>query len=252
MKKSRTPLAALFALLVGCQAHAPCALRGSSEVVFEEGAPSAPGSRRLVLWEVEDDPVLWSTRRPASPSLEAFRQEVRRQVGDVSPRAILERAIAQPTSERETALNRQVLASVDRRVVPMRCFDAIFLSRQTERMDMVTAPTEVLAYVLRSADGRRLRIVEYTVNAPGIGRVGPVFEQVDAIVAAGGWRPWTVFHNHNFFFEEEAPWRGGSVAPSAPDADLTMVMRDERGLPEIWITNGLSTLVLPTAELTSN
>ena len=251
MKKNPRCLAALVALLAGCQAHAPCALRGSAEVVLDEGAPNAPGSRRLVLWEVDNDPVLWTTRLPASPTLATFQDEARRRIGDVSPRAILERAIEQPTSERETGLNRMVLGEVDRRVVPIRCFDAIFLARQTERMDMVRTPTEVLAYVFRSPDGRRLRIVEYTVNAPGIGRVGPVFEQVDEIAAGGGWVPWTVFHNHNFFFEG-GDWKGGSVAPSAPDTDLMVILRDERGLGEAWITNGFSTLLLPTAALTSN
>jgi hypothetical protein len=33
-----------------------------------------------------------------------------------------------------------------------------------------------------------------------------------------GWRPWAAFHNHNFFFHDDGTWRGGSVAPSAPDA----------------------------------
>jgi hypothetical protein len=236
-------------VLWGCQASAPprCALGGTPLVVLEEGAANAPGSRRLALWEVSDDPRLWGTARPASPSLEAFRREAEVRAGDVTPTTLLRLAQSRATSEREAELNRALLAEVDRRVVPMRCFDAFFLARQTERLDMIRSPSEVLAFVLRSADGTRLRIIEYTVNQAGIGRVGPVREQLDAAVAAG-WRAWAAFHNHNFFFEESG-WHGGSVAPSAPDAELLGHLRDDLGLEESWITNGFSTSLWPTRDL---
>lgn len=224
-----------------------CALRASPRVILEDGAPDLPGSRRLAVWDIPDDPVLWTTARPSSPSLDAFLDEARRRVGDVSPATLLERASSPPTSAREVELNRMLLARLDELVVPMRCFDALLLARQTERLDMITSPTEVLAFVFRSADRTRLRVVEYTVNQPGIGRIGPMMDELDAALTAG-WHPWSAFHNHNFFFGDES-WHGGSVAPSAPDSELMAALHAERGLEESWITNGFSTSILPLREL---
>ncbi|MCC6623929.1 MAG: hypothetical protein IT385_21905 [Deltaproteobacteria bacterium] len=144
--------------LSGCASHTPCALRGTSVVMLEEGAPGDRGARRLVRWDVADEPVFWTSTLPTSQSLAAFRHEARRRVGDVSAGALLERAIAvgsEPRlSDREVALSRRILASRDRLVVPMRCFDALFLARQADRRDMIATPTEVLTFVLRAPERR--------------------------------------------------------------------------------------------------
>jgi hypothetical protein len=220
-----------------------CVFRGTPNIVLEVGAPDAPGSRRLAVWDIPNDPALWTSQKPSSDALDTFLDEVGRRVGDTSPATLLTRAAAPPTSPREIELNQWLLQNLERLVVPMRCFDAILLARQAERLDMISSPTEVLAFVLRSEDHRRLKVIEYTVNQPGIGRVGPIMDEVDKAIAAG-WRPWSAFHNHNFFFEDGA-WRGGSVAPSAPDAELMSHLHSERGLEQAWITNGLSTSIAP-------
>lgn len=248
--------ASLALLAIGCAGsprpapgaeHAVCVFRGTPRVVFEEGAPDLPGSRRLAVWELPNDPVLWTSERPSSQALDAFLAEVERRIGDTSPATLLRRAAAPPTSAREVELNQRLLRELERLVVPMRCFDAVLLARQAERLDMVTQPTEVLAFVLRSEDDRRLLVIEYTVNQPGIGRVGPAMDEVDRATAAG-WRLWSAFHNHNFFFDDEA-WRGGSLAPSAPDAELMGHLHAERGLEEAWITNGFATSLVPLGGL---
>lgn len=254
MRATLLPLvsASLALSAIGCAAspqptpgtaHARCEFRGTPRVVFEEGAPNLPGSRRLAVWEIPNDPVLWTSQRPASGALDAFLTEAERRVGDVSPHTLLRRAAEPPTSAREAELNQRLLGELERLVVPMRCFDALMLARQAERLDMITHPSEVLAFVFRSDDHQRLRVVEYTVNQPGIGRVGPAMAEVDLATAAG-WRLWSAFHNHNFFFEDGA-WRGGSVAPSAPDAQLVQNLHAELGLEEAWISNGFSTSLVP-------
>lgn len=144
-----------------------CVFRGTPNIVLEVGAPDAPGSRRLAVWDIPNDPALWTSQKPSSDALDTFLDEVGRRVGDTSPATLLTRAAAPPTSPREIELNQWLLQNLERLVVPMRCFDAILLARQAERLDMISSPTEVLAFVLRSEDHRRLKVIEYTVNQPG-------------------------------------------------------------------------------------
>lgn len=239
-------LAAALALTACGHVRPTCELTPAPQVLAEDGAADAPDGRRLAVWDVADAPVLWSTTLPSSPSLAAFREEAARRVGDVTPATLLARAENAPdTPPREAELNRMLRAPGPHRIVPMRCFDALFLARQTERRNMVTQPTEVLTFVFRAPDTKRLRIVEYTVNQPGIGRLGPVADALDAAHAAG-FRMWAGFHNHNFFFADDGAWHGGSVAPSAPDAELLHNYRTRYGLEEAWITNGFSTSIIPT------
>lgn len=218
--------------------------------MLDEGDPHSPGALRLVVWDLADDPVLWSSARPPSATLDRFIRDARARVGDVSAEALLERAAATLESPREVALNRRLLAERARLIVPMRCFEALFIARQTERMDMIQTPTEVLVFVLVSGDGdgraKKLRLVEYTVNQPGIGRVGPPMVEVERAIEAG-YRLHAAFHNHNFFFGGDGSWHGGSVAPSAPDAELLVNLHTSLGLGESWISNGLSTSLIPLA-----
>ncbi len=229
---------------VGGADAAACELTGEARVVLDEGDPHAPGARRLVVWDLADDPVLWSTARPQSATLDRFIAAARERVGDISAEALLGRVAATLESPREVALNQRLLAERARMVVPMRCFDALFIARQIERMDMISTPTEVLVFVLVSHEGAQLRLVEYTVNQPGIGRVGPPMAEVERAIEAG-YRLRAVFHNHNFFFGEDGSWRGGSVAPSAPDAELLVSQHASLGLGESWISNGFSTSLIP-------
>jgi hypothetical protein len=229
-------------------APAPCRLSSDPEVLLEKGAPSRAESVRLARWEVDADPVLWTPTRPRSPTLDAFIDETRLRVGDVSSERLLRRAAETTAYPREAQLDHFLLADLERLVVPMRCFDAIFLSRQTDRLNMIATPTEVVAMVFRSRDDARLRIIEYTVNQAGIGRIGPMMGEV-AVAIEEGWHPWAAFHNHNFFFPEDGGWRGGSVAPSAPDAELMTALHRELGLEQAWITNGFSTSIIPIAEI---
>lgn len=219
--------------------------------------PGDGASHRLVDWTLDDTPELWRPILPSSPSLDAFRAAVVRLTGiadaphDVHAQAILEREYrrqrADPTLQLEAErTRRQLLAIGD--VQPMRCFEGYLFARQADRLDMATRPTEFLALVFRSTDGRRLRVLEYTVDAPGIGRVGRVMEHAEPLLASGEWHLWTALHNHNFFFET-AGWHGGSVAPSGPDAQLLAAWRDHFGLAEYWITNGFSTTLRKTSDL---
>jgi len=234
-----------------------CSFSGSQVVHSAEGEPGQGQSHRLVAWTLDDTPELWRPILPDSPSLHSFRDAVvrltsiRAEPHDDHAKAIIEheyrRQLADPTLQREAELNRRLLLELGD-VKPMRCFEALLFARQADRLDMVTRPTEFLALVFRSADQRRLRILEYTVDAPGIGRVGRVMEHAEPLLASGEWHFWTALHNHNFFFESDG-WHGGSVAPSGPDTQLLAVWRDRFGLDEYWITNGFSTAIRKASDL---
>ncbi len=258
-----------FAACAGCattaeidRAPAPpppsCDFTGSHVTLSADGEPGQGESHRLVLWTLEDTPELWRPILPSSPSLLSFRAAVVRLTTIASEphgdhaRAILEheyrRQLADPTLQREAELNRHLLLDAATDVKPMRCFEALLFARQADRLDMAARPTEFLALVFRSADKRHLRVLEYTVDQPGIGRVGRVMEHAEPILASGEWHFWTALHNHNFFFGADG-WHGGSVAPSGPDAQLLAVWRDRLDLAEYWITNGFSTSLRKTSDL---
>lgn len=113
------------------------------------------------------------------------------------------------------------------------------MAEQTDRMDMVTNPTEFTAFILRSQNGEKLRIYFYTVNQPGIGRVDAPMNAVREDVLQG-WGLWANLHNHNFFVNQKR--RGGGVAPSQQDVSLFRSLAEAQGLQEAWITNGFDTL----------
>jgi len=239
------------AALTGCASTPRCALPEAT-ALSSDGPPDAANSMRLARWDLDEGPVWWSETLPASRPLEDYRRAVRALAPDLGQRALMRRSLPfhDPATQRSI---RVALAELDaserpdRPVRPVQCLEAALLADQARRMDMVKAPTEVLAYILRSTDGRRLRVYAYTVNSAGIGRLGPLNDAVAPDLASGAWRFAVAFHNHNVFFDE--PDLGGVVAPSVPDVQALTGLSDELGMAEAWITNGFDTGVWDAAAL---
>jgi hypothetical protein len=117
-------------------------------------------------------------------------------------------------------------------------------SEQHKRLDTFKSPTEFASFVLRSSDGKRLRVYFYTVNQDGIGRMSPLTQPVAGDLK-DGWRVLFALHNHNF--HPGQPQLNGIVAPSIPDAHFAQNVRAELALPESRITNGISTVRIPAS-----
>lgn len=235
MRRSLAPLAAAFLLLVAAPAGAAtCAFPNAARVLHEEGDPHAKGSRLLQVWEVRDHRVWWSTADPAGYG--DFRARVRRHAGETDPLRLLQQVPSK---------NNQVVAENAKAWIrPANCLEKLLQQAQDRRIDTFRDPTEFAAFVLRSPDGKTLRIYSYTVNQDGIGRVKPLADPVTADRRAG----WTVLgglHNHNF--HPGQPLLNAPLAPSGPDAQFNLNFAREVGMAEAWITNGLHTVRIPAA-----
>lgn len=218
-----------------------CEFETSSRVLFEEGAAALPDSKLIQVWDVNDSRVFRSRAMPASLSLDTYLAQVRAGFKSVKQSELLKASLS--TQAGADAKNNQTAYRHRRRLIrPVRCLEALLLSFQTDRLDMVSTPTEFTAFVLKSKRGRKLRIYYYTVNQAGIGGMRPLLSLVETELKSGQWRPWLSLHNHNFFLN--GPRMGGTVAPSAPDVGFFQSTADELGLEEAWITNGFDTLTL--------
>lgn len=209
-----------------------CAFPQKPVVILQEGETHQPGSRLLQFWEMDDRPVLWSSQAPAA--YRDFRAGLKRHVRDTDAVRLL--------AQSDTANNRLVARNASRWIHPATCLEMLLQAEQHARRDTFANPTEFASFVLRSDDGRRLRVYFYTVNLDGIGRMSPVTGPVAGDLKSG-WRTLFTLHNHNF--HPGQPMLNGIVAPSVPDAHFVENVRAELKLPEARITNGVNTVRIP-------
>lgn len=217
----------------GAQAGERCALP-SARVLAQSGDAHASGGRLLQVWDVPESPVWWSRAEPAG--YDAFRAKVAKHVGETNP----VRLLAQVPSRN----NQLVAERATDWIGPATCLEKLLQQVQDRRIDTFASPTEFLAFVLRSADGARLRVYFYTVNQDGIGRATPASDPVLADRRAG----WLVLGGlHNHAFHPGQPELNAPLAPSKPDAQFNQNFAASAGMAEAWITNGLHTARIPAA-----
>ncbi len=211
-----------------------CRFTSPSQVITDED------STFLQFWIEEDRPVFAHPMLPRSASLDLFRQAISQQF-DTDARAILQTQLEQV--EGPDRMNVELVLAGEAGVLrPMSCLEALLLAAQTDRAEMQGSsmfdePTEFFSYVLER-DGE-LKIYHYTVDQPGIGRVGPIHDAVRADLAEG-WRVVKNIHNHNFFPHSTQPL--GGVAPSATDVQAFRGAVESLALPRASITNGFHSL----------
>jgi hypothetical protein len=138
--------------------------------------------------------------------------------------------------------NNLVVAAHAGWIGPAQCVETALLAEQYARIPLDHGSTEFAAFLLRSPDAKQLRIYNYTRNADGIGRVGPLTDAVAADMASG-WRMTAMLHNHNF--HPGQPALNGITAPSGADAQLAQSLAENYGLQAMWITNGVDTVRIP-------
>lgn len=228
---------AVLALLAGCQ-NAPggggpaCALPETPVILNQSGDPHGPDGRLLQVWDIVDDPVLWSEASPEGAYADFVSQVAELRL-ETDPVKLLERS---PTPN-----NRLIAVHADEWIRPAGCLEKLLTGYQHARIGVFDAPTEFASVVMRSPDGSRLRIYYYTINQDGIGRASPIIDPARADIARG-WTMELVLHPH--VFHPGQPELDGLVAPSAPDADLAYNLLGV-GLKQSWITNGVHTVTIP-------
>jgi hypothetical protein len=244
----RLLVACLFLGYVSRALGGECAFPFPPKTLVAVGAADKAGSKLIQTWELPDSAALWSNRLPESASLLEYRATLQRLVSDLSPAALLRRALPVIPSQKPDDLNLQIaLGKASRWIRPMQCLEALLLGRQTDRMDMVKSPSELIAFVLRSRTKAALKIFTYTENEPGIYKLGEILGYVEKELASEpDWQLWINLHNHNFKLGQ--PNILGVTAPSAADVGAFRDMANDLGLQEARITNGFDTIELKRAD----
>jgi hypothetical protein len=109
----------------------------------------------------------------------------------------------------------------------------------------LTHPTEFVAHLLRKEG--RLKIYFGASDAPYLPKSLYGLDEVAAAVAEG-WEYWAALHNHPLRSRDGKPALG-VPAPSTSDVDLFRGLAAERGLREVWVTNGLYTGIVLARDL---
>jgi hypothetical protein len=222
-----------------------CALDAAPRVLETSGAAHTAGARLAQVWDVEAAPVYWTAQLPATGSYAGFVAALRTSGVDTNPVSLLRRKAALPQTSSGDARNNSLVARESTQwVYRINCLEMLLIGIQNERIGLLRQSTEFTAFVLRSADGRRLRIYFYTRNEDGIGNVGAILGSV-ARDYQEGWIVMANLHNHNFRVGQTD--LNAVVSPSLPDAQLYQTLAAKYQLREAWITNGLHTVRIPAS-----
>jgi len=224
-----------------------CALPGEPIVVRRDGAAS------LERWDVDADPVLFSSVLPADPGYTAYRDAIR------AASAELEYPVADPPVPRDDAerdvwsreAQNQVIAYSGRAgtIRPIQCLEAWFFARQHVRHSQLTSPTEFILSVLEKREGGRRRLRLYFSGGDQMFPPQSVYGfDVVAADVAQGWEYLAAVHNHTIQRHGDRPALGVTV-PSTSDVQLLRHLAADLKLRAAWVTNGVYTIEVPAAAL---
>lgn len=182
------------------------------------------------------------------------------------PRVLLERQRgywanrATAVERLEAANGEAVLAGSAGTLRPIGCLESLLIEAQLERFPATGARSEMHAFVLTRESATAhpeepSEIVYFAASsAPFPPRPGPLLDSI-AAREAEGWRLAADIHNHPFYLDRlGSDSRGqpladiaGATAPSTSDVQFYRFLRERFGLQRALLTNGFTTLVLPTS-----
>jgi hypothetical protein len=206
------------------------------------------GSVVLEVWELPATDLWFSENLPQAPDYAAYRTAIRTAGADVV-RPIADPPQPKDDAEREMwrreAVNEELMYSGGGHVRRIHCLEAALFARQHARYSELAQPTEFVAQVLRRGD--RLKVYMGASNQEFPPKSVYGLNEV-AVDLAAGWQYSAVLHNHTV-----RTLKGrlalGVTAPSTSDVELFSGLVAQRGLREVWVTNGVYTGVVPAESL---
>jgi hypothetical protein len=239
------------ALAIG--ASMPLAASGqiASEVRCELPPPTVlrrVGDAVLQTWELSAAQVWFDDAVPDAPGYVAYRVAIRA-AGSDQIRPVADPPKPKDDAEREMwrreELNAELMYTGSGQVRSVRCLEAALFALQDARLSQLTKPTEFIAHILRRGD--RLKIYFGGSDQPVPPKSVYGTEEVAADVTAG-WTYWAILHNHPLRMRDGRPALG-VPAPSTNDVQFSVGLVMSLGLQEVWVTNGLYTGVVTSADL---
>jgi len=203
-------------------------------------------------FELPDLPYIWEPGEPGIRILNFRKALIERLGNEMDSRELTERQraifAAMPDEwSGEAANSAMLLEGRAGTITDMSCLEMMLWNWQDARFPMLEHPTEFGAFVVRGHAQVRVYISSADLVGGKINR--EVTRQIQADIL-DGYQLVTHIHNHPFLFDRvvgDRMWTtdatindiAGALAPSMSDVGLYRSFRENHGLKEAWITNGL-------------
>ncbi|MBI3507680.1 MAG: hypothetical protein HY059_22830 [Proteobacteria bacterium] len=208
-------------------------------------------------WTVEDAPR-WLQRDDGADSEVRRHREWAAAKADVDPVALIKR---QREVYARAGLSTRVfdwmLPAADRFLRPMNRIEGALFSAHHKRHG--AAVKEFGAHILRKGDRIRVYYTEstalneaFSLHAKRDKMTFPHWDLVEGLAAKDvredGWTLYAHVHRHPFSFDNPYGDVSGTTIPSAADVDTYVGLAASLRLERAWITNGISSMDVPSSE----
>jgi hypothetical protein len=208
------------------------------------------------LFDLEDVPLLWAAA-PEDDAAGSYRKAIAARVGDVAPRALLERQRARyiGSPNREVGNIEAVLDGRAGVIGQPSCIERRLFARHAPRYPMVEHPTEFGAFLVRGHGRAHIYFSSSDMVGQKIRR-----EVTDRVAddVAHGFVLVAHVHSHPFLLDRKVGDRmwtkpesiddvAGALAPSLADAELWKSAATEMSMQAGWITNGFDSSHIPAS-----
>jgi len=152
--------------------------------------------------------------------------------------------------EEAAALHQAMLDGEVGTLGDITCFQSILFDLQNRDWPLSLGPVEMGAYVLERDTSAGLQLRAYAKTQKQGGVTGISLADLETRVntdLAAGWRLRAHLHSHPLSPDGQYDI-AGTVIPSDADANTYRRQRDERGLQEAWITNGVHSSRFPASQ----
>lgn len=200
----------------------------------------------MQYWQGPNSETLWSDPTDSIPALQAFRDSLAEAIGLDQLKAIVRRDTMQLTPWPEENYNHELTHNgTVGKIRGITHLEAFLLNYQATRYPLLSHPTEFSSTILHHDSLQQVRIYYAASDKPWPPKAPEVMDHMEKALKEG-WTLYAHLHNH---FEPDSNLYVGIMAPSKSDVQVLTWMRDEFGLKEVWITNGFTTVEIPSGEL---
>jgi hypothetical protein len=219
-------------------------VRGSAPVLLDESSTA-----RLHMYTATVDATTFSEERidtPAYSDFIAYLEEVNltADVDVFDQRALLERqrdVFIEFLGPEAGVDHQRLLDGAIGQLGEVTCVQSILFDLQNERWPLSDGPVEMGALLLQRQVAGAVELRAYVKTQAQQQFVGLSMSELMPLVeadVAGGWQLLSHMHSHPLSPDGQYDI-AGTVLPSDPDIRTYRSLRDELGLQEAWITNGV-------------
>jgi hypothetical protein len=209
---------------------------------------SATSTERVYRFTEEVDALTFSVSHVDTPEYDEYLEfledlAIERGVDVFDQRALLERQrdiFVEFLGPEEGVLFDLILDGEVGELSEVHCLESLLIDMQNNDFPIVNKPTETGALVLTRRIGNKDFIRVYVVTQDGklsVSFRNNVLPRVRTDIAAG-WSLFAHFHSHPFAPSNSIDIAGTAI-PSNADSSSYRQMRDEFGLKEAWLSNGV-------------